>query len=141
MTNFPLPVKAEIADSVQLPSNILQFGDGYEQLSANGLNRINQVWDVEVAFPDVVTANILQAFLMEHGQHKTFEWQSPRDAYPRSYRILGAIGGTVRNSGGKTSRIFFTRRMRFERATGVEPLFVVQSVSMSLSVSVSVEGG
>jgi phage-related protein len=140
MNRFPLPVKAYIPDSMTLPSSILQFGDGYEQLSSNGLNAISERWDVEVAFPDVVAANILQRFLVDHGQHKLFEWQSPRDSSPSSYRILGQVSGTVRNSGGN-SKIFFTRRMTFEKATdAIEPSASIQLLTISLSSTNSLEG-
>lgn len=130
MTLFPLPVKAEISDQFRTPARVLQFGDGYEQVAANGLNRSIETWDVDVVIADATVSNQFQAFLIEHGQHKTFEWQSPRDDYPQKYRIVGDVGGFSRNGGG-SKPVFFTRKLKFKRIGGtvIRP---VQNVSIFL---------
>lgn len=115
MALFPLSqlVKAELADTLNLPSKILQLGDGYEQLRSDGLNGSTEIWDVTVILPDSARSDILQAFLIDHGQYKIFQWQSPRDKKPQDYRILGKASGTKRNGGG-AEPIFFTRTMQFK---------------------------
>lgn len=113
MALFPLPVKAELADSLILPSKILQFGDGYEQLMSDGFNSPIEVWDVITVLPNSTASDLLQTFLIDHGQDKIFTWRSPRDKTPQKYRIKGKVSGTRRNGGG-SKPVFFTRSMQFE---------------------------
>lgn len=112
MAIFPLPVKAEMADSYLVPSVILQLGDGYEQVRCHGLSRTQEFWDVTVVFDSPIAGNALQSFLIEHGQHEKFQWQSPLDEEVRDYQIVGAVSGTKRNGGGDKP-VFFTRSMKF----------------------------
>jgi len=115
MAEFPIPVKAELPDTTIYPSRSLQFGDGYEQLGSSGLDRAIDTWDITVAFDDAATATILDDFLIEHGQHKLFQWRSPRDLCSQNYQILGRVSSTKRNGGG-SKPVFFTRQMRFKRS-------------------------
>ena len=117
MALFPLPVKAEMTDTFALPTQKLQFGSGVFQLAKSGLQRPIEVWNVEVAYPDLATGLVLDNFLGSVKQSKIFQWQSPRDLSPQNYRITGDVGGTVRNGGGRLP-VFFTRSMRFKRYYG-----------------------
>lgn len=117
MAFFPLPVKAEMSDTFTLPTQKVQFGSGVPQLAKSGLQRPIEVWNVDVAYPNLATGLVLDEFLGLVKQSKIFQWQSPRDLIPQNYRIMGDVSGTVRNGGGSLP-IFFTRSMRFKRYYG-----------------------
>jgi phage-related protein len=136
MTSFPLPVKATINDELSMPVRMVQFGDGYKERAPNGLNRPREIWSVEVAYASDVAGANLQAFLVEHGQHKPFQWQSPRDSSPQNYCILGGVSGSFRRGGGDKPK-FFTRSMKFERVwdaiVTTAPVAILPSVSVVAS--------
>lgn len=114
MQTFPLPVKHNPTDEFSSPTRIIQFGDGYSERSANGLNRPIEVWSVECAFASPIAGASLQDFLEEHGGWKAFLWQSPRDSTPGTYIIVQPVSGTTRRGGG-SKPYFFTRSMKFKR--------------------------
>lgn len=120
MALFPLPVKAEMSDRLRMPARILQFGDGGEQTALDGLNRQHTTWDVEVIIASSIQDALLNTFLQENGQHKSFTWQSPRDTFPQPYRITGDVSSTRRNGGG-SKPVFFSRRMQF-KSTSVDSI-------------------
>ncbi len=135
MALFPLPVKAEITDNFVMSVRRLQFGDGYEQTAKSGLNnRPIERFEVEVVIADSIENQIFQNWLIEYGQDKPFEWQSPRDAIPRLYRIDGSVSGFKRNGGGRLP-VFFTRKLTFKRYYNPVdlPIFLIpSSVTYSL---------
>ena len=126
---FPLPVKATLSDEFSMPSRIVQFGDGYTQRSADGLNRPNEIWSVECAFASETAGANLQAFLVEHGNWKSFVWKSPRDTIYQSYVIVGAVSGAVRRGGG-SKPYFYTRTLKV-KATHETILFVPNTYPVS----------
>lgn len=101
-----------------MPARILQFGDGCEQTGLAGLSSQQTTWDVEVIIASAADDALFNAFLLEHGQHRSFEWQSPRDTALQLYRITGDISSTRRNGGG-SKPVFFSRRMQFKN-TGLQ---------------------
>jgi phage-related protein len=101
-----------MSDEMTLPVKSLQFGDGYEQLARHGMNDPEVFWNVTVIINSAADNNTLMAFLLDVGQDKPFQWQSPRNLSKRDYWIVGGISGTKRNGGG-SEPIFFTRSMRF----------------------------
>lgn len=113
MALFPLPVKADMSDRLKMPARVLQFGDGYEQTGLAGLNRQQTTWDIEVIISSAAQDALFNSFLLEHGQHKSFTWQSPRDTSPQLYRITGDVSSIKRNGGG-SKPVFFSRRMQFK---------------------------
>lgn len=129
MALFPLPVKAEMPDAMKLPSRVLQFGDGAEQTASDGLNRSIEIWDVTIIISDAPSSVLLQNFLIEYGQHKSFEWKSPRDSSFKNYRITGSVGGTTRNGGG-SKPVFFTRTMQFKQLKNTA---IIQPITISIS--------
>lgn len=54
-----------------------RFGDGYEQRSADGLNNLAQVWDLNFEQVDPAVADDILAFLRARGGVEAFDW-TPR---------------------------------------------------------------
>jgi phage-related protein len=107
-----------MSDTWASPTRIVQFGDGYSERSADGLNRPNEVWDIECAFATQTAGANLQNFLDTVGGWEAFLWQSPRDISPQNYIIVQPVGGTVRRGGG-SKPYFYTRSLKFRRVYGV----------------------
>lgn len=114
MLVFPLPVKAQMSDTWSSPVRIVQFGDGYSERSANGLNRANEVWDVECAFASEIAGANLQTFLETVGGWQAFLWQSPRDTSSQTYIVVQPVSSNVRRGGG-SKPYFYTRSLKFKR--------------------------
>jgi phage-related protein len=80
--DFPLPYgpifPVEIAKEPRL--NISNYGDGYEQVSGDGINTLKPstevVWDALTQ----AEANLADSFMEGLGGAKTFMWQYPGDA-------------------------------------------------------------
>lgn len=131
MALFPLPVKAEMSDRFRMPARVLQFGDGYEQTGLAGLSRQQTTWDIEVIISSAAQDALFNSFLLEHGQHKSFTWQSPRDTSPQLYRITGDVSSTRRNGGG-SKPVFFSRRMQFKKSWEQPPVVAAPKPSISV---------
>lgn len=55
-----------------------QFGDGYEQRQADGLNAVKQVWDVVIDAASTAAASAIEAFIRPGMGWQTFDWTPPR---------------------------------------------------------------
>lgn len=53
-----------------------KFGDGYEQVSGDGLNPKSQEWTLNFTGDEAYIATI-QSFLDRHGGTKAFQWKPP----------------------------------------------------------------
>lgn len=80
---FDFEVQASPSASVSLSTISVQFGDGYSQAAANGINNKSQSWTVKFkGIPDSDCGNIVAIdeviqFLDRHGGWKSFEWTTP----------------------------------------------------------------
>lgn len=54
-----------------------QFGDGYEQRVADGINSVPAVWDLEFNLRDTTEADAIAAFLLARGGIEAFDWTPP----------------------------------------------------------------
>ena len=62
----------------------IQYGDGYMQRTADGLNADLPTWNVQFTqLP--ATAAAIMAFLITQAGVTAFQWQSPEDASPQLY--------------------------------------------------------
>jgi phage-related protein len=104
-----------MSDNWASPTRIVQFGDGYSERSADGLNRPNEIWEVECAFASETAGANLQTFLETVGGWQAFLWQSPRDTQLQPYIIVQPVGGAVRRGGG-AKPYFYTRSLKFKRS-------------------------
>lgn len=123
MADFPLRTVTDLSQQISIDTKSLQFGDGYEQLSRPGLNLNSETWTVMVVIDRAADSALLDDFLIEHGQFKSFNWKSPCDDELQLYKIDGAIGDTNRNGGG-SKPVYFTRQIKFrgERKQKIEPV-------------------
>ncbi|QXO55867.1 phage tail protein [Morganella morganii] len=53
-----------------------KFGDGYEQVSGEGINSRNQKWSLEFAGNDEYITGI-RRFIDNHGGVRAFQWRPP----------------------------------------------------------------
>lgn len=81
---FNFEVQAAPTGTASFSVITAQFGDGYSQAAADGINNKKQSWSVRIRGTDgascVPTADMLaaEAFLDEHAGWKSFEWTTPR---------------------------------------------------------------
>ena|SRR5690242_20031765 len=54
-----------------------QFGDGYEQRAADGINTNPQVWDLTFAERSTSEADTITDFLEARGGTEAFDWTNP----------------------------------------------------------------
>jgi phage-related protein len=59
----------------------LQFGDGYEQRMATGINADRRKWDVSFASRPNATADAIEAFLKARGALQAFHWTPPHGGF------------------------------------------------------------
>lgn len=59
-----------------------QFGDGYEQRSANGINTIKEEWSLAFTRPDAEIKEI-DTFLRARGGVESFDWETPNGEIKR----------------------------------------------------------
>ena len=55
-----------------------QFGDGYQQRAADGLNPVQQLWDLVFADCEASKADQIETFLLDGLGWKAFTWTPPR---------------------------------------------------------------
>jgi phage-related protein len=55
----------------------VQFGDGYEQRFAKGLNSQTQAWSLQFKQREEDEANNIEAFLIARGGIEAFDWTPP----------------------------------------------------------------
>ncbi len=63
-------------EEVTFRTRSAQFGDGYQQVSGDGLNPRSQKWTVEFTGSENYIADI-KAFLDRHAGTKSFSWRPP----------------------------------------------------------------
>lgn len=85
---FPdIPAHKE-SPGVDTSFNVLEanFGDGYIQSSADGLNSVKDTWNLTWLNEDMDEANTIIAFLKERGGWDPFYWTAPGEASPTLWR-------------------------------------------------------
>lgn len=91
--NFPACVNA--AGDTRFRIRKAQFGDGYMQVSGDGINPITRSWDLTFIGQYSYITSII-AFLEDHQGVKSFQWTPPTQV-PGLYRCEGykpvAMGG------------------------------------------------
>jgi phage-related protein len=62
-----------------------QFGDGYQQRQANGLNSDLKVWNLNFSVRDNAEAAAIKAFLEARAGVESFDWTPPLDTTARKF--------------------------------------------------------
>lgn len=89
MLTFSPPAEPEVGAGAEITfrARVAQFGDGYEQRIADGINtqrlRVTLVWRVLSA----TDANTIQTFFSGVQSHQAFLYTLPWEASPRKFRL------------------------------------------------------
>lgn len=85
--NIPPPT---YGSSYVTESNIIrvEFGDGYSQRAARGLNYMRRVWNLKWENLYTSEANQLESTLRQYGGYQSFSWQAPGDSTPRKWTCV-----------------------------------------------------
>lgn len=77
------------AGSKKYSTLVAQFGDGYKQVAANGINNVSQSWPLTFKALKIDNSDLLEImnFLDANQGFKSFYWTPP---------VLGAVQGTYR---------------------------------------------
>lgn len=81
MAEFNWAVTTGTALRHQPTVRVVQFGDGYEQRRAAGLNHNLRQWDVRIDNQEPVVAAEIESFLTARGGVEAFTWWSPEDVH------------------------------------------------------------
>lgn len=63
----------------------VQFGDGYSQRSAAGINNNPQRWSITIAGAGEAEGDEIIAFFRTHAGWQAFDWTPPRETAPGRY--------------------------------------------------------
>jgi phage-related protein len=79
MATLPFEPKRDGSIKKSVTPRVLRndFGDGYSQRAADGLNYVPQVWELKWEL-NGTDSDTLIAFFESIGGHTTFEWTPPR---------------------------------------------------------------
>ena len=75
-----------------------QFGDGYQAIATDGLNPVQQVWDVVIDRAAALAADEIEAFIKPKLGRVPFDWTPPRQTVALKWLCTGfsrAITETV----------------------------------------------
>jgi phage-related protein len=90
---------------------VADFGDGYAQSSADGLNTAIETWDLSFENYNIDDVNTLTAFLDAQNSVKSFYWTPPDETVPKLWRQDGDysvsfIGPVTRTLTVKIKRVY-----------------------------------
>lgn len=85
--------------SVAFAVNENQFGDGYGQRSASGLNNVRETWNASWTNLYDVEADTLIAFFKARGGWEAFYWTAPGDPAPKLWTCRDARKTPVYGNG------------------------------------------
>lgn len=82
----PMQPSIESSRDTEVRTLETQFGDGYTQRSADGLNSILPKWNAVWKSLTPEEAQDIDYFFRSQGGYKAFIWQAPEEDYPQMYR-------------------------------------------------------
>lgn len=86
-----LPLQEYIAEQVDIAISYAtlsaQFGDGYEQTAADGINTKQQTWTVAYTTMNETQSNTVLTFLDSVGGHLPF-YATPKGALQQTWRLI-----------------------------------------------------
>jgi phage-related protein len=109
---FPTTVLPIRATAPQITARVLQanFGDGYNQRVNDGINNINEQWDVQFAALDQTNAAEIIDFLEARGGYQSFLWIPPGESTYKKYICKewnkSFPGASLTNISAKFMRVF-----------------------------------
>lgn len=73
---FTYPARVNASGDTQFKVRKIQFGDGYTQVSGDGINNVSQSWNLSFLGDNTYILEIIQ-FLSTHQGVKSFQWTPP----------------------------------------------------------------
>jgi phage-related protein len=88
LTTFPA-IDPSVGTSKKTNYNIkiAQFGDGFSQRSARGINNVVDVWSLTFTNVNNTDADTLEAFVVARGGTEAFLWTPPFEATEKQWTI------------------------------------------------------
>ncbi|ANN78909.1 phage tail protein [Bordetella flabilis] len=98
METFAWKTIGQPVGTITLRTLSAQFGDGYKQDAADGINAKVQTWPIQCVGLTRSEANLIVAFFDRHAGYKAFQWTPPIGG-PGLYKVVGyspsPVGGGV----------------------------------------------
>lgn len=63
----------------------VNFGDGYEQRQADGINPLRETWSLNFTNRDIAEIDAIEDFLLARGGVENFDWTPPRASAAAKY--------------------------------------------------------
>jgi len=79
MTTFTYTVDFSSAKRTQPKISNIQFGDGYAQRIAQGINNVSSNWSVSFVNRTLEEATEIENFFIARGGTESFDWTPPRE--------------------------------------------------------------
>lgn len=108
LRTFTWCVDAGATEDTELKTNVVQFGDGYEQVSDRGINNARESWSLSVTGSSEKTKAVRQ-FLKDHKGGMPFVMTI--DGETKTYRTDGNISRN--HIGGDVWRVSFNTKQVF----------------------------
>lgn len=83
---FEPKVAGDSSNSVTPRTLKIDFGDGYNQRAADGINTNPEVWQLKWDLTGT-NATTLIAFFKTHGGHTSFDWTPPRETTSQKFIV------------------------------------------------------
>ena len=107
------------------------YGDGYEQRVANGINNTPEVWSLTWKNRTTIDANKIIAFLEDKGGVTAFDW------YPSSYSILSNTTGESAHKLIDADQHFTARYLNTTVTNSTGSISIVVSVDSGTQLTLS----
>lgn len=89
----------------------LQFGDGYKQITTDGINDQFDEWDIQTTWLDTTDYDEYKTFLIDVKRNKKFSWTAFKDTVEKNWKITSQVTEIY---SGNLTRISFTMRQTFD---------------------------
>ena len=112
-TTFPAVAPSQASNRTTTPDILkMNFGNGYEQRMANGINYLRDNWQVSWEGLNVTDRNKVVTFLQSISAGDYFTWTTPFDGASKKFVLDG--GWSMSDNGGVVFTINATFRQVFD---------------------------
>lgn len=77
MATFNFTPSAGTKKTPKARTRKMQFGRGYSQRAGDGINNIEETWNIVLDVLSVADADAIEAFFEARGGHESFNWTPP----------------------------------------------------------------
>jgi phage-related protein len=100
---FPKKILASSSKEVKFREISAQFGDGYSQVAADGLNAVYDIWSITWGNLNQSETMLLEGVLSNCGSWTTFLWTPCQETVQKKFRLT-KDGYTRTKTGGASVR-------------------------------------